>query len=81
MAETTIATAAIEVNFPKEILEASRKPKIMADATYEIITSNSREMTGHFFIDEELLKSRGMHDFSEYALNPNVPLFEDLFLN
>lgn len=79
--KTTIATAAIEVNFPKEILQASRRPEIMADAAYEIITSDSKKNTGNFYIDEELLQSRGVKDFSHYALNPKVPLFMDLFLN
>jgi citronellol/citronellal dehydrogenase len=79
--QTTIATAAIAVNFPKQILQASRKPEIMADAAYEILTSPSREVTGNFFIDEELLKTRGVKDFGHYAINPNVPLFDDLFLN
>jgi len=79
--KTTIATAAVEVNFPKEILQASRKPEIMADATYGIITSDSKEVTGNFFIDEDYLRTTGVSDFSEYALNPNVPLCTDLFLN
>ncbi len=79
--KTTIATAAIEVNFPKEILQASRKPSIMADAAYEIITSPSREVTGQFFIDEDLLRSKGVSDFGGYAVNPKAPLFPDLFLN
>ncbi len=78
---TTIATAAIAVNFPKEVLQASRKPAIVADAAYEVITSNSRETTGNFFIDEELLKSRGVKDFSHYALNSDVRLVKDLFLD
>ncbi len=78
---TTIATAAIAVHFPQEILRRSRKPSIMADAAYEIFISDSRKTTGNFFIDEDFLKSRGMTDFSEYALDPTVPLFTDLFLN
>lgn len=78
---TTIATAAIEVNFPEAILQASRTPEIMADAAYEILTSDSRTVTGNFFIDEEVLKSKGISDFSQYAVNPKVPLFTDLFLN
>ena len=79
--KTTIATAAIAVNFPQEILRASRKPAIMADAAYEILISDSRQTTGNFFIDEDLLKTRGVSDFSKYALDPKVPLFTDLFLN
>ncbi|MEO8402078.1 MAG: NAD(P)-dependent oxidoreductase [Gammaproteobacteria bacterium] len=78
---TTIATAAIEINFPKEILRASRKPSIMADAAHGIITSDSRQTTGNFFIDEDFLRAQGVSDFSEYALDPKVPLFTDLFLD
>jgi citronellol/citronellal dehydrogenase len=78
---TTIATAAIAVNFPKEILIASRKPSIMADAAYEVITSDSTVTTGNFFIDEELLQSCGVKNFEEYAVNSKVPLFTDLFVN
>lgn len=78
---TTIATAAVEVNFPKQIMQASRKPSIMADAAHAILSSNSREVTGNFFIDEDYLKAQGMSDFTAYAINPNVPLFEDLFIS
>ncbi len=79
--KTTIATAAIEVNFPKKILEASRKPEIMADAAYEIVTSNSRDTTGNFFVDEDLLRDRGVKDFARYAYHPENPLFPDFFLD
>jgi len=78
--KTTIATAAIAVNFPKDILQASRYPTIVADAAYTILTKNSRSLTGHFFIDEEVLKEEGIKDFSSYALNPGQALFPDLFL-
>lgn len=79
--KTTIATAAIAVNFPEHILQASRKPSIMADAAYAIFLSNSREVTGNFFIDEDLLRMQGVTDFASYALNPNVPLMADFFLD
>ncbi|MDR3491841.1 MAG: NAD(P)-dependent oxidoreductase [Gammaproteobacteria bacterium] len=79
--KTTIATAAIEVNFPKQILEGSRKPQIMADAAYEIVTSNSRETTGNFFVDEDVLRAHGMTDFGIYAVNPEKHLFPDFFLD
>jgi citronellol/citronellal dehydrogenase len=78
--KTTIATAAIAVNFPKEIYEASRHPAIVADAAYFILTSKSKDMTGNFFIDEDLLRSQGMNDFSSYALTPGKELFPDLFI-
>lgn len=78
---TTIATAAIEFNFPKEILQASRKPEIVADAAHAIFQRNSRECTGNFFIDEEVLQVAGVTDFVQYAVTPGAPLFNDLFLD
>lgn len=78
--KTIIATAAISVNFPKELYQASRKPSIVADAAYEILTSPSREVTGNFFIDELLLKERGVTDFDKYALHPEARLYPDLYI-
>jgi citronellol/citronellal dehydrogenase len=78
--KTLIATAAIEVNFPKEFYAASRKPSIVADAAYFILTSNSREVTGNFFIDEEVLLQHGVKDLSQYALNPGAKLYPDLYI-
>lgn len=78
--KTIIATAAISVNFPKEYYEASRKPSIMADAAYQILTSNSREVTGNFFIDETLLRTHGVTNFDHYSLKPGAALFPDLYI-
>lgn len=77
--KTTIATAAIAFNLP-QILPACRKPEIVADAAYLILTQDSRKTTGHFFIDEEILRSHGVTDFSSYALHPEIPSCPDLFL-
>ena len=78
---TTIATAAIEVNFPPAILRASRHAAIMADAAHAVLTSDARANTGNFYIDEEVLKRAGEKDFARYAVTPGVPLFQDLFLD
>lgn len=78
---TTIATKAIEVHFPREILHASRKPEIVAEAAYYILTGDSRKITGNFFIDEDVLKAQGQHNFEVYALNPGTDLFTDLFID
>ena len=78
---TTIATAAIEFNFPENIFRASRKPEIVADAAYQILLRNSRECSGNFFIDEEVLRMAGVTDFEQYAVTPNTPLHNDLFLD
>ncbi len=77
---TTIATAAIEFNFPEAILRASRKPAIVADAAHAILLRDSRTFSGHFFIDDEVLRAEGVRDFEKYAVSPGQQLFSDLFL-
>jgi citronellol/citronellal dehydrogenase len=78
---TTIATAAIEVNFPEAILKASRKPAIMADAAYAILNRDSRSATGNFYIDEAVLREEGVADFDQYAVTPGMKPYPDLFLD
>ncbi len=77
---TTIATAAIEFNFPQETLRASRKPAIVADAAYAILSLDSRTFTGLFFSDEEVLRAIGVKDLDRYAVTPGERLQGDLFL-
>jgi citronellol/citronellal dehydrogenase len=77
---TTIATAAVETFFP-QALAMSRKPEIMADAAYAILTGDSRSRTGQFLIDEEVLREAGVSDLDQYALSPGGPLAPDLFLD
>ena len=48
----------------------SRKPEIMSDAAYAIITKPSKEITGQFLVDDEVLMKEGITDFSPYS---NVP--------
>jgi citronellol/citronellal dehydrogenase len=79
--KTTIATMAIQVHFPEALIQASRKPSIVADAAAIILQKNSKDATGHFYLDEDVLRAQGMTDFNQYAINANVPLYEDLFLS
>jgi citronellol/citronellal dehydrogenase len=78
--KTVIWTAAVKNVVGAGFENASRKPEIMADAAYEILTSDPKECTGNFFIDEELLSARGVTDFDKYAMKPGAPLQEDFFL-
>lgn len=77
---TTIATAAIAVHFPEPILKASRDPSIVADAAYHILCQDSRQFTGQFCIDEDVLRKAGVSDFSGYAKVQEAELFPDLFI-
>jgi citronellol/citronellal dehydrogenase len=59
-----------------------RTPEIMADAAYIILTSNSRERTGNFFIDDEVLAQAGVRDLSKYAVTPGNSEFQpDFFVD
>jgi len=78
---TTIATAAIEVNFPEAILKPSRKPAIVADAAYAILNRDRRRATGNFYIDEAVLREEGVTQLDQYAVTPGARLCPDLFLD
>ncbi|GFY52637.1 hydroxysteroid dehydrogenase-like protein 2 [Trichonephila inaurata madagascariensis] len=75
--KTAIATAAMEMLGGKDITKNCRKPTIMADAAYAILTGRS---TGKFYIDEKLLREHGVTNFDEYAVDKNEPLAPDFFL-
>ena len=49
------------------MVQVSRKPEIMGDSAHAILTKPSRECTGNFFIDEEVLRAEGVTDFSVYG--------------
>lgn len=78
---TAIATSAIKLIGGDEMMKACRKPEIMADAAYTILTKNSRECTGNFFIDDEVLAANGVTDFDQYVVTPGLDLAPDFFLD
>jgi citronellol/citronellal dehydrogenase len=61
-------------------LRHARKPEIMADAAHAIFTTSSRELTGQFLLDDDLLARRGVTDFSSYQIDPSVPAQIDTFI-
>jgi citronellol/citronellal dehydrogenase len=78
---TVIATAAVQNLLGGDsTVRGSRTPEIMADAAYAIITKPSREFTGNFCIDDEVLKKEGVTDLSKYASVPGADLIPDFFV-
>ena len=78
---TAIATAAIKNALGgDEVMNISRFPEIMGDAAYVILTKDSREFTGNFCIDDNLLAENGVTDFSKYADVPFDKLAPDFFV-
>ena len=78
---SVIATAAISnvvagiIAFPH-----CRKPEIMADAAAVILGRDAGEFTGNFCIDDVLLSSEGVTDFSGYRMDPEKSLWSDFFV-
>ncbi len=80
---TIIATAAVQNLLGGDAAMArSRKPEIMADAAYAIFCRPSREATGNFYIDDEVLAEDGITDLSGYRYGDaaEADLAVDLFV-
>jgi citronellol/citronellal dehydrogenase len=78
---TVIATAAVQnLLGGDEVIRHSRKPDIMADAAHVIFTRSSRECTGNFFVDDDVLRSAGVSNFDQYAVVPGNQLTPDFFV-
>lgn len=77
---TAIWTAAMEMLSEKGGEAGSRKPAIMADAAYAVLSKNSKDYSGQFLIDEDVLKAEGVTDFEKYACVPGAPLMPDFFI-
>ena len=75
---TAIDTAAVRNVLGGGLENHSRTPAIMADSAYEILTRPSRECTGNFFIDDDVLEEAGVTDFSVYRIGERE---EDLALD
>ena len=78
---TIIATAAVQnLLGGDEAMRRARSPEILADSAYAIYTRPSRECTGNFFIDDEVLAEEGVTDLSGYGYGEGE-LAQDLFLD
>ncbi len=79
--KTVIATAAVQnLLGGDETTKRARKPEVMADAAHAILVRDSREVTGQFFVDEDVLREAGVSDFSGYAMTPGLDPLPDYFL-
>jgi citronellol/citronellal dehydrogenase len=78
---TAIATAAMQM-IPGVDVALCRKPEIMADAAYAILTGTDPALTGRFLIDDEVLREQGVTDLSGYSVTPGTTNFvPDFFID
>jgi citronellol/citronellal dehydrogenase len=78
---TAIDTAALQM-IPGIDTAACRTPEILADAAYVILNRPSKETTGNFFVDDEVLASVGVTELDKYSVVPGTKDFLlDFFLD
>jgi citronellol/citronellal dehydrogenase len=78
---TTIATAAVQNLLGGDIvMKRSRKPGIVADAAFHLLSLDAKTHTGNLWLDEAVLKDAGITSFDQYAVQPGMELHQDLFL-
>jgi citronellol/citronellal dehydrogenase len=78
---TAIDTAALAM-IPGVDTAACRTPEILADAAYIILNRSSKDATGNFYVDDEVLASEGITDLDKYAVVPGTTDFLlDFFLD
>jgi citronellol/citronellal dehydrogenase len=78
---TAIDTAALQM-IPGVDTAACRTPEILADAAYVILNRESKDCTGNFFVDDEVLASVGVTDLEKYSVIPGTTDFLlDFFLD
>ena len=78
---TAIATAALQM-IPGVDLSRCRKPEILADAAWWILTSDAKSTSGNFFIDDALLAEHGVTDLDPYAVTTETTDFvPDFFVD
>ncbi|MBP5991575.1 NAD(P)-dependent oxidoreductase [Piscinibacter sp.] len=78
---TAIATAALQM-IPGVDVGKCRRPEILADAAWHILTSDAKTTTGNFFIDDALLVQHGVTDFDRYSVTPgNRDFIPDFFVD
>ena len=78
---TAIATAAISnVLAGEEAFKQCRKPEILAETAYRVLTKPAAEFTGNFIIDDTFLTSEGVTDLEQYSVEPGAELLPDFFV-
>jgi len=78
---TAIATAALQM-IPGVDIAKCRKPEILSDAAWLVLTSDAKAVTGNFFIDDTLLAQHGVTDFEKYSVTPGTTDFvPDFFVD
>jgi citronellol/citronellal dehydrogenase len=80
---TLIATAAVRnLLGGDDAMARSRRPELVADAAYAVLTRPSRECTGNLLLCEDVLEQEGVTDLGAYSYGgADAELQADLFVD
>ncbi|KAJ3220997.1 hypothetical protein HK099_003834 [Clydaea vesicula] len=79
----TSAVSNVITDGEKEVMDTARKPEIMAEAAFSILSQDGAVFNGQFCIDEEVLRVQGVKNFNKFKNDPRVPddmLMPDFFV-
>jgi citronellol/citronellal dehydrogenase len=81
--KTLVATAAVQNLLGGDAaMSQSRRPEIVADAAYEVLTRDSRSCTANLFLVEDVLEEAGVTDLTPYSYaGAGAQLAPDLFVD
>jgi citronellol/citronellal dehydrogenase len=79
---TLVATAAVQNLLGGDgAMARARTPAVYADAAYIVLSSDSRQLTGHALLCEDVLLGAGISDLSPYSAGDGSDLAVDLFVD
>ena len=79
--KTAIDTAAIRMLGGMVRPEQCRTVEILSDTAFYILKRDSKQFTGNFYIDEEVLAQEGIKDLDKYSVKSGEKLYTDLYLD
>jgi citronellol/citronellal dehydrogenase len=78
---SVVATAALNLLGGEAVARHARRPEIVGEAARLVLLREARTTTGHFFLDEDVLRDAGITDLSRYAAVPGNEIYPDLFVD
>uniref|UniRef100_A0A8P4JVJ2 Hydroxysteroid dehydrogenase-like protein 2 n=1 Tax=Dicentrarchus labrax TaxID=13489 RepID=A0A8P4JVJ2_DICLA len=82
MAEEFRGQIAVNALWPKTAIQTAAMDMLGGDGIgKQCRTTDIIDYTGHFLVDEDVLKEQGVQNFDQYAVQPGHPLLPDFFLD
>ena len=80
--KTTVDSAAVRNLFPPQVLKPQESQALLQTQPSELSQNRRLPLHGQFLLDEDFLRSEGVEDFSEYAVNPELGRLQpDLYVD